>query len=127
MFYIEPDVFFLLHFQVLSTENCRVKAINIKDNELNESSKDDKMMFEKYLQQLPVNSVLLDEIIMYDCKLTDDIFIPIASILKFVKKIRLDSNELNSKSLYKIIEVGLYLYQSTTINVNKLGVQLIVK
>ena len=71
----------------------------------NDSSADDKNMIESYLQDLPVDCVLLDEFNITFCKITDETFIPIAPILKFVKKIQISSDKLTSKSLYGIIEV----------------------
>ena len=84
--------------------------MNIRGNAFNKSSEDDNSMIERYLQDLPVDCMLLDNMDMSDCELTDDTFVPIAGVLKFVKHIQLSSNELTIKSLCRIFKVCTYIF-----------------
>ena len=91
---------------MLSTQKCIVNTIDLRDNNFNQSTNDDKIMIEKCLNEVRLNGMLLNEMDLTWSNLTDDAFIPIASVLKFVERIDLSANKLTSKSLFSIIKVG---------------------
>ena len=91
---------------MLSTQECIVNTIDLSDNNFNESTNDDKIMIEKCLNEVQLNGELPEKMDITQCNLTDDAFIPIASVLRFVTYIDLASNKLTSKSLFRIIKVG---------------------
>ena len=90
---------------MLSTQKSKLKKISFVENSFNDSSEEDKVMIEKHLQELNGNSIVLESLSIRKCNLTDDLFLPIVNVLKFVQKISLDRNKLTLKSLYYIFKV----------------------
>ena len=93
---------------MLLMEKTKLEKISFNGNSFNKSSEDDKDVIGIYLQETQWNSIMLDSLNLGNCNLTDDLFLPIVSVLKFVKNIDLDGNELTFKSLYAIFEVFFY-------------------
>ena len=90
---------------MLSTQKSQLKTISLHGNSFNESSEEDKVMIEKHLQELNGNSIVLESLSIYECNLTDDLFLPIVNVLKFFENISLYGNKLTLKSVYYIFKV----------------------
>ena len=92
---------------MLSTKENKLKRISLNGISFDKSFEDDKDMIENYLQKLNWNSTVLDSLSIGNCSLSDDLFSPIVNVLKLVKTIDLDGNELTLKSLYVMLKVCL--------------------
>ena len=93
---------------MLSTGKTICEGIHLNGNYFDKSSADNKDMIENYLQGIHWNSIVLVSLNLRNSNLSDDLFLPIVNVLKFVKTIDLDSNELTFKSLYAIFEVLIF-------------------
>ena len=93
---------------MLSTKKANLERITFHGKSLNKSSEDDRDIMKSFLQELHWNSIVLDSFMIRNTNLTDDLFLPIANVLKFVKNIYLDGNELTLKSLHSIFKVCLF-------------------
>ena len=90
---------------MLSTQKSKLEEISLSRNSFNKSSEEDKVIIEKHLQELNGNSIVLESLSIKKSNLTDDLFLPIVNVFKFVEKISLDGNKLTLKSLYYIFKV----------------------
>ena len=92
---------------MVSTEKTKLETISFHGNSLNKSHESDKVTIENYLQEIHWNSVGLDSLKLRNCNLTDDLFLHIVNVLKFVKNIDLDGNKLTLQSLLTVLKVSL--------------------
>jgi len=90
---------------MLSSEKCKAEIISLRMNKLSQSSEKDQKELRKLIQGLPIDFILLNELNLSHCELTDDTFFPIVGALKFVKKITLMENKLTFTSLLSIFKV----------------------
>ena len=92
---------------MLSTGKTICEGIHLNGNYFDKSSADDKDMIESYLRD-HCNFIVPVSLNLRNSNLSDDLFLPIVNVLKFVKTIDLDSNDLTFKSLYAIFEVLMF-------------------
>lgn len=90
-----------------TSSKCTVESFDLKGNDFKVETDTDKSTIERDLHHASDNpdKIIVEEINLSDCEMTDAALLPIIGCFKFVKKINLSRNNLTYISLVKIFQV----------------------